>query len=99
MASFESDGLPVHPFEQWFEIWLQGADDWAAGELSNTKLPMSFSRVDHFPYACAVCRRSEMCGNSLSRCAKCKRVWYCCREHQTRFHIFYIINASFSVYI
>ena len=83
---FEMIGLPVHDFESWYDIWLGGCIDWREGELnSGGEIP---GMIQYFPYACQVCHRSRICQTgpnvSLSKCSKCKRVYYCGRNHQAK---------------
>lgn len=65
--------------------WHSGNEDWRLNEMSvESHLALKVDRLDFFPYACIVCRRSAVhCApTSLSRCGKCKRVHYCSRKCQ-----------------
>ena len=50
----------------------------------SVQLLFNIDRKDLFPYCCFVCRRTAAhCpGVNLSRCGKCKRVFYCSRDCQ-----------------
>ena len=36
----------------------------------------------YFPGACFVCKATPPAGGSLSRCARCRMIKYCSKEHQ-----------------
>jgi len=83
MASWEEPDLPVMPQEEWFPRFMSGSEpDWQKGSLSPRNLFISDTNRDYFPYSCQVCRRSTVCGIELMHCGKCKRVYYCSRDHQ-----------------
>ena len=63
---------------------LMCARDDAAGPNSPTKASICFggTRLEYFPLACQVCKRSGLCNTPVKACGGCKRVYYCGTEHQ-----------------
>lgn len=61
-----------------------GCEDWKDGALTEGRgLLVSYSRTDYFPFGCQVCKRLDLCDLQVSKCSRCKRVYYCGRKHQT----------------
>jgi hypothetical protein len=83
--SFENDKFiidynNVNKHRGWRDSFLDGASDWADGEV---EIPSNFSEYDLFlPFGCIVCKRGALCGIKLVKCFSCKKAFYCGPKHQ-----------------